>query len=243
MADAGIGVETSDKGSSSSSSTPTPNSNEIEDSSTILIVGDAGCGKSSLIQSFLKPNSNKEPKSTFALEYCFAKRKNASNSDKDGKTLAHIWELGGDIYEPKLLTIPLSTVTLPTSAVIICLDLSKPQDCFLSLKRWLSTIREHLAARFSELRASGQTSQIHAQAMRERALGAYGNSASPHIDANCVKPCEVCFVSVCVMVVRMCSSCHFLPIVSSSFMFIISYHIISYHTNPIVLINCLAPAS
>jgi GTPase SAR1 family protein len=68
-------------------------SNEIGDTTT-LFVGDSGSGKSTLIQSFLKPSNTKvspyiivfidntndtnfmkAPKSTFALDYNFARRK------------------------------------------------------------------------------------------------------------------------------------------------------------------------
>ena len=142
-----------------------------EDSSTVLIVGDPGSGKSSLIQGFLKPNNNKDPKTTFALEYSFARRKNAGGSG--GKTLAHIWELGGDIREPKLLEIPLALETLASTSVIITVDLSKPEDSFVSLERWIKLIRTHLSQRFNELKAGDHRMQGKAKAMKEAAQGMY----------------------------------------------------------------------
>lgn len=36
----------------------------------------------------------KEPKSTFALDYNFARKKATSSSSSGGKSVAHIWELG-----------------------------------------------------------------------------------------------------------------------------------------------------
>lgn len=97
----------------SSSSTPSLEFDDENDTIT-LFVGDSGSGKSTLIQTFLKPSVTKEPKSTFALEYNFARKKGGSggkdsNSNSSGRNVAHIWELGGDIYEPKLLEIPVST--------------------------------------------------------------------------------------------------------------------------------------
>ena len=47
---------------------------------TVLFVGDSGCGKTTLINSFLKANSSKQPKPTYALDYAFARKKNSSSS-------------------------------------------------------------------------------------------------------------------------------------------------------------------
>ena len=46
----------------------------------LLFVGDSGSGKSSLINSFLKASSTKQPKPTFALDYSFARKKGSSSS-------------------------------------------------------------------------------------------------------------------------------------------------------------------
>eukprot|EP00605_Chrysophyceae_sp_TOSAG23-4_P002361 GSChrysophyteH1.ASY1.ANO1.2609.1 assembled CDS len=165
-----------------------------DDSTTVLVVGDAGVGKSSMIQSFLKPNSTKQPKPTFALEYSFARRKNAG--DKGGKSLAHIWELGGDIYEPKLLEIALTTENLSNASIIICLDLSKPQDCFASMKQWVSLLRSHISLKFSSLKSGNSARQAQANTMKENTLGAYGTMENPHVDAGKTRPCEV---PVCIM--------------------------------------------
>ena len=167
-----------------------------DDSSTVLVVGDTGVGKSSLIQSFLKPNSNKQPKSTFALEYSFARRKNAG-SDADGKNLAHIWELGGDIYEPKLLEIALTIESLSSASVIVCVDLSKPQDCFASVKAWISTIRSHISTKFTSLKNGSSAQQAQAKAMKNLSLHVYGNIENPHVDAGKVRPCEVPITIIC----------------------------------------------
>ena len=146
-----------------------------EDSSTVLIVGDPGSGKSSLMQGFLKPNNNKDPKTTFALEYSFARRKNAGGSG--GKTLAHIWELGGDIREPKLLEIPLALESLASTSVIITIDLSKPEDCFVSLERWIQLIRSHLTQRFNEFKAGDNKLQSKAKAMKDATQNMYMSKA------------------------------------------------------------------
>jgi dynein light intermediate chain 2, cytosolic len=114
-----------------------------DNASTLFIVGDSGCGKSTLIQSFLKPNSSKSPKPTFALDYNFARRKNVANDGKS-KSLCHVWELGGDIHESKLLDVPLNPDKLLDTAILVVLDLSKPQNCTASLNKWLSILRSRI---------------------------------------------------------------------------------------------------
>lgn len=130
--------------------------NKIEDASvaaelgengaemTTLVVGDASCGKTSIISNTFKAVSSKAPKATFALEYTFARKKNPGSSNAP-KSVAHVWELGGGISEMKLLNVPLSARVLSsTVALVICCDLSKPQNVAVSLKRWTDALKEVL---------------------------------------------------------------------------------------------------
>lgn len=118
---------------------------------TTLFLGDSGCGKSTLIQSFLKPNVTKEPKPTFALEYNYARKKVQSGSNQ--RAVAHIWEIGGDIYEPKLLEIPITAKTISSATIVLCCDLAKPQNCLSSLLRWIDIIKRRIA----EIKATNAT--------------------------------------------------------------------------------------
>lgn len=151
---------------------------------TTLFVGDSGSGKSTLIQSFLKPSVTKEPKSTFALEYNFARKKAGSGSGMGGeRSVAHIWELGGDIYEPKLLEIPIKTLS-NLSVVIVC-DLSKPQNAMSSLLRWIGLVRDVVNKRIGELKA---TNAPHAATVRDNAMKSFREHQR---DGTRVRPCEV----------------------------------------------------
>jgi dynein light intermediate chain 2 len=148
----------------------------------ILFLGDFGCGKSTIIQSFLKPSVTKEPKPTFALEYSFARKKTAGSV---GKSVSQIWELGGEINNPGFLDVPLSARGICDSSVVICCDLSKPQNIFMALKRHFDLLKTVIRKRISEFQVNDQISQI--AMLREYAARSLGD----HPDANIIKMMEV----------------------------------------------------
>lgn len=148
----------------------------------VVFVGDQGCGKSTLLQSFLKPTaaSSKDYKPTIALDYNYA-RKTANGI----KSVAHMWEVGGDLLEPRLLEIPLTRTAILTAAVVvICCDLSKPHNCVVSVLQSISAVREVLKKRSAEIQASNVTAL---QELRDRISEAYKG----HPDAAKVKPTEI----------------------------------------------------
>lgn len=117
---------------------------------TVLFVGDSGSGKTSLINSFLKATSTKQPKPTFALDYSFARKKvSSSATSSGGKSVAHVWELGGDINEPGLLDVPISIHNLNSLSIVVCCDLSRPHNVLKSIRKWIKVVREVLAKRFT----------------------------------------------------------------------------------------------
>jgi dynein light intermediate chain 2 len=130
---------------------PLTASADVADSngSSLVFVGDLSAGKSTLIQTFLKPSAAKDTKPTIALEYNFA-RKTTNNS----KSVANLWEIGGDLVEPKLMEIGITMRNLPVAVVVIVLDLSKPHNLISSLLRTIGAVREITKKRAAELQAT-----------------------------------------------------------------------------------------
>eukprot|EP01036_Dinobryon_divergens_P024302 gene24302-32738_t len=129
----------------------TPSPSAISTSSTALVfVGDLASGKSTLIQTFLKPSVNTKdaPKPTIALDYNFARR-----TSNGVKSVANIWEVGGDLVEPRLIEIGITKGNFATSTVICVCDLSKPQNVLSSVLRSLEAVEEIAAERAAELKA------------------------------------------------------------------------------------------
>lgn len=134
-------------------------------STSLVFVGDLSSGKSTLIQTFLKPTAAKDTKPTIALEYNFARR-----TTNGVKCVANLWEIGGDLIEPKLMEIGITLRNLPVAAVIISCDLSKPHNVLNSVLRSISAVKETSSKRVAELQA---TNVIQLNEMRDKLAAAY----------------------------------------------------------------------
>lgn len=150
----------------------------------LVFMGDMSAGKSTLIQTFLKPNAAKESKPTVALDYNYARKVVNSN-----KFIANFWEIGGDLVEPRLLEIPITKSNFHTATAFVVCDLSKPQNAIVTVLRSISAIREVLGKRTAEIQAS-DVSRLNE--IRERIVSSYKG----HPDANRVRPTEVPIVIV-----------------------------------------------
>ena len=116
------------------------------------------------------------------MDYNFARRKTSSTNPK---SVAHIWELGGDINEPKLLEVPITVNNLKSASVVICCDLSKPQNCLASLLKWIKLIKNVVDKRLREMQSFDA---IAATAYKESILSSFKNE---EIDFLRLKPLEI----------------------------------------------------
>eukprot|EP00938_MAST-03A_sp_MAST-3A-sp1_P003163 g3163.t1 len=107
--------------------------------SNLIVVGSRGSGKSTLIHSFLRKDSDFKGKATAALEYTFARR----NVGHD-KEVAHVWELGGGVKSNELLNSTFEAEKLDRTSLIVVLDSSNPGQSFFVLKRWMDILRSHV---------------------------------------------------------------------------------------------------
>jgi len=95
--------------------------------------------------------------------------------------VAHLWELGGDnIHEPKLMELPLSLKYIKTSAVIVCIDLSRPAQIIATTSLWIKHINDVVYKRLGKA-SSGPSI---AASIRNCAY-------KDHIDEGKVNPCDI----------------------------------------------------
>ncbi|WAR29221.1 DC2L1-like protein [Mya arenaria] len=137
----------------------------------LFIVGAKNSGKTSIILRFLE--RNEAPKPTVALEYTYARRSKGHNMAKD---IGHIWELGGG--------------TWLNGAVMICVDLSKPEEIWFTLESLLASSRARIEAAIADAR---QDNPGIREALQKRALARLGED---HADRNMLDPFPVPLVIV-----------------------------------------------
>jgi GTPase SAR1 family protein len=151
----------------------------------IIFLGDMGSGKSTLIQTFIKPNAVKENnKPTISLEYNFA-RKTVNNV----KYVANLWEIGGDFLDSSYLEVPLTKDTLSSTTIFLVIDFSKPHNIIVSILRSLTFIREILKKRSNELKS------VNVNAYNEL-KGRISSAFNGHSDERSIKPLDLPIVII-----------------------------------------------
>ncbi|XP_075605244.1 cytoplasmic dynein 2 light intermediate chain 1 isoform X2 [Balearica regulorum gibbericeps] len=113
---------------------------------SLLFMGSKNGGKTTVILRCLE--REEIPKPTLALEYTFGRRARRHNSPKD---VAHFWELGGGTSLLELIRIPITSNNIRSFAVVLVLDLSKPNELWTTMEKLLQVTRNHVNKILSKL--------------------------------------------------------------------------------------------
>ncbi|KFW68001.1 Cytoplasmic dynein 2 light intermediate chain 1, partial [Pygoscelis adeliae] len=106
---------------------------------SLLFMGNKNGGKTTIILRCLE--REEIPKPTLALEYTFGRRARRHNTPKD---IAHFWELGGGTSLLELIRIPITSNNVRSFAVVLVLDLSKPNELWTTIEKLLQVTRNHV---------------------------------------------------------------------------------------------------
>ncbi|OXB65484.1 hypothetical protein ASZ78_014835 [Callipepla squamata] len=88
------------------------------------------------------PEAGEEvPKPTLALEYTFGRRARRHNAPKD---IAHFWEIGGGTSLLELIQIPITISNIRSFGVVLVLDLSRPNELWMTMENLLQATRNHV---------------------------------------------------------------------------------------------------
>ncbi|XP_032071957.1 cytoplasmic dynein 2 light intermediate chain 1 [Thamnophis elegans] len=152
---------------------------------SLFFLGNKNGGKTSIILRCL--DRDEVPKPTLALEYTFGRRAKGHNTPKD---IAHFWELGGGISLLDLIPIPIMTVNIRTFAVVLVLDLSKPNELWPTMENLLQITRKHVDRIISKL---GQNnSKITTEIKRKM----WSNVPKDHPDRELIDPFPIPLVII-----------------------------------------------
>ncbi|XP_003741683.1 cytoplasmic dynein 2 light intermediate chain 1 [Galendromus occidentalis] len=116
--------------------------------STMFFIGSRQAGKTSIISKFLERSDH--PKPSVALEYSFGRRSILGA----GSDVCHIYELAGGTTFKKMVSIPINSRSVMSLVVILVLDLSAPDELFVTMDCLLSEVRERLASVMSSTEKS-----------------------------------------------------------------------------------------
>ncbi|XP_044149270.1 cytoplasmic dynein 1 light intermediate chain 1 isoform X2 [Bufo gargarizans] len=104
----------------------------------VLLLGEDGAGKTSLIG---KLQGIEEYKKGRGMEYLYI---NVHDEDRDDQTRCNVWILDGDLYHKGLLKFAMDASSVKDTLVMLIVDMSRPWLALDSLQKWASVIREHM---------------------------------------------------------------------------------------------------
>ncbi|XP_010221688.1 PREDICTED: cytoplasmic dynein 2 light intermediate chain 1 [Tinamus guttatus] len=144
---------------------------------SVLFVGSKNGGKTTIILRCL--DREEIPKPTLALEYTFGRRARRHNTPKD---IAHFWELGGGTSLQELIRVPITSSNIRAFAIVLVLDLSKPNELWTTMESLLQVIRSHVNKILTKL---GKTNPEVAAEIKQRM---WNNLQKDHPDYELVDP-------------------------------------------------------
>uniref|UniRef100_A0A3Q4HGS9 Dynein light intermediate chain n=1 Tax=Neolamprologus brichardi TaxID=32507 RepID=A0A3Q4HGS9_NEOBR len=116
----------------------TRSSSKLPSGKNILIFGEDGSGKTTLMAKLQGAEHNKKGR---GLEYLYL---SVHDEDRDDLTRCNVWILDGDLYHKGLLKFAVTAQSLPDCLAVFVVDMSRPWTIMESLQKWASVLRDHV---------------------------------------------------------------------------------------------------
>jgi dynein light intermediate chain 2 len=146
---------------------------------TAIVVGEKGCGKTTVIATLAGEEAKAERKPTAGMDYKFSIKKAESS-----KIVGNFHEIGGGRLMSDLLKTALNPKKLSSTVLIICIDMSQPDTALIHLNFWISKAVEAVNKAYEELANSDPEL---ANGIRESAAFKWEG----HVDARRVTPIAI----------------------------------------------------
>ncbi|THD22006.1 Cytoplasmic dynein 1 light intermediate chain 2 [Fasciola hepatica] len=104
----------------------------------LIVLGDDGCGKTSLITRLQR---TEDPKTSYGLEYTFIDIK---DEDRDDQTKLNVWILDGDVVHSHLLKFALNAKNFGECVAVIMVSMAEPWNIVESLEKWADILSRHI---------------------------------------------------------------------------------------------------
>jgi len=134
----------------SGASSAAPGSTETK---TLVVLGEEGVGKDSIINSLRRSGSASEHGSKMALEYTFIDPFGPEDDDVLAPRL-NVWKINGQ-EQKHLLKFALNPKALNSTIAVVVVDFSQPWAFLKSLQEWLDILEEQLLAAYDECPETG----------------------------------------------------------------------------------------
>uniref|UniRef100_A0A8C9S444 Dynein light intermediate chain n=1 Tax=Scleropages formosus TaxID=113540 RepID=A0A8C9S444_SCLFO len=116
----------------------TRSSSKLPSGKNILVFGEDGSGKTTLMAKLQGAEHNKKGR---GLEYLYL---NVHDEDRDDLTRCNVWILDGDLHHKGLLKFAVSTESLKNTLAMFVADMSRPWTVMESLQKWASVLRDQI---------------------------------------------------------------------------------------------------
>ncbi|XP_019935454.2 cytoplasmic dynein 1 light intermediate chain 2 isoform X1 [Paralichthys olivaceus] len=116
----------------------TRSSSKLPSGKHILVFGEDGSGKTSLMAKLQGADHNKKGR---GLEYLYL---SVHDEDRDDLSRCNVWILDGDVYHKGLLKFAVSAQSIPDCLAVFVVDMSRPWTVMDSLQKWASVLRDHV---------------------------------------------------------------------------------------------------
>ncbi|KAJ8249409.1 hypothetical protein GJAV_G00234490 [Gymnothorax javanicus] len=116
----------------------TRSSSKLPSGKNILVLGEDGSGKTTIMAKLQGAEHNKKGR---GLEYLYL---SVHDEDRDDLTRCNVWILDGDLYHKGLLKFAVTAETLQDTLAVLVVEMSRPWAIMESLQKWASVLRDHI---------------------------------------------------------------------------------------------------